>query len=320
METIHKEVALREDEQPDVNAASFDATGYYLKEIAEHDLLTPEEEKRLFENIKLPGVKDEIILKNLRLVVSIAKRYSGMGVALDDLIQEGNIGLMRAVNDFDVSLGYRFSTYATHWIRQAITRYIKNCRDAIRLPVHVGEKISKIKAAQRAYEMEHGYLPDNKELSEIIGLDVEDIEEALDAERPMVSLDCPVGSDDSDSTLGDFIPQDTADSPLKVSENNDLSALFECAFKESLNAREQQILKLRFGLETGSPMTLEEIGEKYGITRERIRQIESRALRKLRSPQNKRRFIGYVSDSAIKNAKMYNWKGLSAAEVSRRVR
>ena len=283
----------------------------YLKEIGKIDLLSLEDEREMFESIDKPGMKEKIITANLRLVVSVAKGYANRGVPVEDLIGEGNIGLMRAVESFDVTLGYKFSTYAIHWIRQAITRYIKNCRDAIRIPVHVGEKLSKIKYTQRVYESEHGYLPDNEELSKLTGFDLDEIKDILDAERPTVSLDAPVG-EDLTATLGDFIPSKVG-IPDKSNESVDLEGIFHSILNESLDKREREILVLRFGLIDGVPLSLEEIGEKYGLTRERIRQLENRALRKLRSPKNLRRFKGYVPDSIIKTPK----KGLSANQAKK---
>ena len=284
----------------------------YLDNVGEYSLLSSEDEKELFQNIDKPGVKDKIVCSNLRLVISIAKHYQGQGAALEDLIQEGNIGLMRAVDNFDLSFETKFSTYAVWWIKQAITRYIKD-QGTIRIPVHIGEKLSKIRNCQKVYEIENGFLPDIEELSELTGYSMEEIETALSAERPIVSLDAPV-NEESDAALSDFIADDR-ENPLLSTEKDNLHDLFEEAFHETLNKRERDILRLRFGFKDGVMWKLEEIGEKYGVTRERIRQIETRALRKLRSPKNKRRFSGFVSEKALENTSM--WSGFTAFEVHR---
>jgi len=273
-----------------------DPVRMYLKEIGRINLLTTDEE---FEYAKLAEQGDEYAKKmlaesNLRLVVSIAKRYVGRGMLFLDLIQEGNIGLMKAVDKFDPTKGYKFSTYATWWIRQAITRAIADQARTIRVPVHMVETINKLARVQRQLTQELNREPSEEEIAKKLGITVEKVREVYKISQDPVSLETPIGEED-DSHLGDFIRDERTMSPeeyatvemLKSELANVLSTLTE---------REEKVLRLRFGLDDGQCRTLEEVGQIFGVTRERIRQIEAKALRKLRHPSRSRKLKDFLID------------------------
>ena len=272
----------------------------YLMEIGKIPMLTDEEERELFKEYDSAidkkdkiKIRNKIAEANLRLVVSIAKRYVGRGVLFLDLIQEGNDGLMKAIAKFDLSRGYKLSTYATWWIRQAITRAIADQARTIRVPVHMKEVMDKLVRVEREFIQEHdGRVPTEEELSEITGYTVEKIEEAkklIDGDA--TSLDVYIGEDE-DSVLGDFIPDEkmkTDEEGMKPLRNE---ALYEVL--QELSDREQKILRLRFGLDDEVARTLEEVGQEIGVTRERVRQIEAKALKKLRHPMRKKKLEGFI--------------------------
>ena len=268
----------------------------YLKEIGQIKLLTNEEEAKLADRIAEgdPEAKATLAEANLRLVVSIAKRYVGRGMLFLDLIQEGNIGLMKAVEKFDVTKGYKFSTYATWWIRQAITRAIADQARTIRVPVHMVETINKLARVERQLTLELNREPTEEELSKKMGTSVEKIRDIYKISQEPVSLETPIGEED-DSHLGDFIPDETNMSP----EDFAINELLKDEISEvllTLTEREEKVIRLRFGLEDGRPRTLEEVGQLFGVTRERIRQIEAKALRKLRHPSRSRKLKDYLGD------------------------
>ena len=273
-----------------------DPVRMYLKEIGQIKLLTTEEELELADRIKNGDEQAKATLAeaNLRLVVSIAKRYVGRGMLFLDLIQEGNIGLMKAVEKFDVSKGYKFSTYATWWIRQAITRAIADQARTIRVPVHMVETINKLARVERQLTLELNREPTEEELSKKMGISVEKIRDIYKISQEPVSLEIPIGEED-DSHLGDFIPDETNMSPEDFAVNE----LLKDEISEvllTLTEREEKVIRLRFGLEDGRPRTLEEVGQLFGVTRERIRQIEAKALRKLRHPSRSRKLKDYLGD------------------------
>ena len=269
-----------------------DPVRMYLKEIGRVPLLGPEDEKEKAEKMNDPSVpederrraKDELVTANLRLVVSIAKKYVGKGMFFLDLIQEGNLGLMKAVDKFDYSKGYKFSTYATWWIRQAINRAIADQARTIRIPVHMVETIHKLSRQQRQLLQELGREATIDELANKMGITPEKVRETLKIAQEPVSLETPIGEEE-DSHLGDFIPDDAASA-------NILRQVLEKQLN-TLTPREEHVIKLRFGLYDGRCRTLEEVGKEFDITRERIRQIEAKALRKLRHPSRKRYLTGY---------------------------
>ena len=273
-----------------------DPVRMYLKEIGQIKLLTTEEELELADKIAEGDEQAKATLAeaNLRLVVSIAKRYVGRGMLFLDLIQEGNIGLMKAVEKFDVTKGYKFSTYATWWIRQAITRAIADQARTIRVPVHMVETINKLARVERQLTLELNREPTEEELSKKMGTSVEKIRDIYKISQEPVSLEIPIGEED-DSHLGDFIPDETNMSP----EDFAINELLKDEISEvllTLTEREEKVIRLRFGLEDGRPRTLEEVGQLFGVTRERIRQIEAKALRKLRHPSRSRKLKDYLGD------------------------
>ena len=273
-----------------------DPVRMYLKDIGKIPLLTPEREKYLAEQIALgsKSAKDELIEANLRLVVSIAKRHVGKGMYFLDLIQEGNLGLIKAVEKFDYSKGYKFSTYATWWIRQAITRAIADQARTIRIPVHMVETIHKVSRTARQLLQELGREPTTDEIAERLGIIPEKVREIMKIAQDPVSLETPIGEEE-DSHLGDFVEDNESPAP---SDSASYSLLREqlCNILHTLTPREEQVIKLRFGLEDGRPRTLEEVGKQFQITRERIRQIEAKALRKLRHPSRSKTLKDYLAN------------------------
>ena len=273
-----------------------DPVRMYLKEIGKIPLLTAERETYLAEQITLGNkeAKDELIEANLRLVVSIAKRHVGKGMYFLDLIQEGNLGLIKAVEKFDYSKGYKFSTYATWWIRQAITRAIADQARTIRIPVHMVETIHKVSRTARQLLQEYGREPTTDEIAERLGMTAEKVREIMKIAQDPVSLETPIGEEE-DSHLGDFVEDNDSPAP---SDSASYSLLREqlCNILRTLTPREEQVIKLRFGLEDGRPRTLEEVGKQFQITRERIRQIEAKALRKLRHPSRSKTLKDYLAN------------------------
>ena len=273
-----------------------DPVRMYLKEIGKIPLLTAERETYLAEQIALGSkeAKDELIEANLRLVVSIAKRHVGKGMYFLDLIQEGNLGLIKAVEKFDYQKGYKFSTYATWWIRQAITRAIADQARTIRIPVHMVETINKLMRVSRRLLQELGREPTPEEIAKELDLTPEKVREIMKIAQDPVSLETPIGEEE-DSHLGDFV--EDVDSPAP-SDSASYSLLREqlCNILHTLTPREEQVIKLRFGLEDGRSRTLEEVGKKFEITRERIRQIEAKALRKLRHPSRSKTLKDYLTN------------------------
>ena len=272
-----------------------DPVRMYLKEIGNVPLLNSEQEVMLAKRVESGDeeAKKQLTEANLRLVVSIAKKYVGRGMPFLDLIQEGNMGLMKAVDKFDYRKGYKFSTYATWWIRQAITRGIADTGRTIRVPVHMVETINKTLRMTRQLLQELGREPTPEEVADRLGVQVSCVREVLKISRDPVSLDTPIGEED-DSHLGDFIEDDTALSPADSATFSMLREELSNAL-ESLTERERQVVKLRFGLEDGRARTLEEVGREFNVTRERIRQIEAKALRKLRHPSRSKRLKDFLN-------------------------
>ena len=272
-----------------------DSVRLYLREIGKIPLLTASEELELAQKVVSGDkrAKDKMAEANMRLVVSIAKRYVGRGLDLLDLIQEGNTGLLRAVEKFDPDKGFKFSTYATWWIRQAITRAIADQARTIRIPVHMVETINKLLRTQRRLTQDLNREPTNEEIAEAMELDVEKVEHIMKIKQDISSLDASVRDDEEDSVLQDFIededtvtPEESATGQLLKEQVKDLLG--------SLSEREQKILRLRFGLEDGKQHTLEEVGQEFSVTRERIRQIEAKALAKLKKHKDSRKFMEYL--------------------------
>lgn len=275
------------------NYMSDDPVKQYLKEIGGYPLLTIEEEIELAKKIENgnEAAKQTLAESNLRLVVSIAKRYVGRGLSFLDLIQEGNLGLIKAVEKFDYTKGYKFSTYATWWIRQAITRSIADQSRTIRIPVHMSEVINKTYRVSRSLLQELGREPSEQELADAMNLPIEKVREILKVSADPISLDTPIGEED-DSHLGDFIKDDTIVGPEDAAAYAVLQDQIT-KLLDTLTEREQRVLILRFGLKDGRTRTLEEVGKEFNVTRERIRQIEAKALRKLRHPSRARMLKGY---------------------------
>ena len=273
-----------------------DPVRMYLKEIGRINLLTSDEE---FEYAKRAVEGDEeakrlLAESNLRLVVSIAKRYVGRGMLFLDLIQEGNIGLMKAVDKFDPTKGYKFSTYATWWIRQAITRAIADQARTIRVPVHMVETINKLARVQRQLTQELNREPTDEEIAKKLGISVDKVREVYKISQDPVSLETPIGEED-DSHLGDFIKDERTMGPEEYATAEMLKEELKGVLS-TLTEREEKVLRLRFGLDDGQCRTLEEVGQIFGVTRERIRQIEAKALRKLRHPSRSRKLKDFLTD------------------------
>ena len=311
--------------QPKGEGGTSDAVRMYLREIGQVDLLTTDDERRLAQLIEeglvaagkideaaeaassIDGVEERMLMRavsrgerakseltqaNLRLVVSIAKRYSGRGMQLLDLIQEGNLGLMRAVEKFDYTKGFKFSTYATWWIRQAITRSIADQARTIRIPVHMVEHMNRVTRAKRTMHQELEREPSIEEIAVRVQLEPERVRELLRISQDPLSLDSPVGEED-ESNLGDFIQDDSVESPADAATKMMLSDAVGEVLGE-LSEREQEIVRLRFGLDGAQAKTLEEVGKAFGVTRERIRQIEAKTLAKLRHPQRSQRLREFL--------------------------
>ena len=263
-----------------------DPVKVYLKEIGRVPLLSPEEETELALKIQAGGpegekAKQRLSEANLRLVVSIAKRYVGRGMQFLDLIQEGNLGLIKAVEKFDHTKGFKFSTYATWWIRQAITRAIADQARTIRIPVHMVETINRMRQATNQLVYQNGHEPTPEELAKAMDMSVERVREIQRMAQEPASLESPVGEEE-DSSLGDFVADENAEAPGKAADRAMVAQQINLALK-SLTPREEKVIRLRFGLDDGRPRTLEEVGRDFGVTRERVRQIEAKAIRKLHS-------------------------------------
>ena len=271
-----------------------DPVKVYLKELGRVPLLSSEEEIDLAIRIANGDVqaKQRLSEANLRLVVSIAKRYLGRGMQFLDLIQEGNLGLIKAVDKFDYTKGFKFSTYATWWIRQAITRAIADQARTIRIPVHMVETINKVKKVQSQLLHQNGHEPTPDEIADELDLPVDKVREIMRVAQEPVSLETPIGEEE-DSHLGDFIPDDGAPAPADAASHTMLREQLSDVLS-TLTPREEKVLRLRFGLEDGRSRTLEEVGKEFNVTRERIRQIEAKALRKLRHPSRSRKLKDYL--------------------------
>lgn len=272
-----------------------DSVRLYLREIGKIPLLSADEELELARKVVAGDkrAKDKMAEANMRLVVSIAKRYVGRGLDLLDLIQEGNTGLLRAVEKFDPDKGFKFSTYATWWIRQAITRAIADQARTIRIPVHMVETINKLLRTQRRLTQDLNREPTNEEIAEAMELDVEKVEHIMKIKQDISSLDASVRDDEEDSVLGDFIEDEDTVTPEESATGQLLKEQVK-GLLGSLSEREQKILRLRFGLEDGKNHTLEEVGQEFSVTRERIRQIEAKALAKLKKHKDSRKLMDYL--------------------------
>ena len=294
-ENINEEIAEIENDASLGEGISIDdPVRMYLKEIGKVPLLTPEEEIELAIRIgdNDPAAKRRLTEANLRLVVSIAKRYVGRGMQFLDLIQEGNLGLIKAVDKFDYTKGFKFSTYATWWIRQAITRAIADQARTIRIPVHMVETINKVKKTNSQLLHKNGRDPTAEEIAEVLDMPVDKVREIMRVAQEPVSLETPIGEEE-DSHLGDFIPDDDAPAPADAASATLLKEELAHVLK-TLTPREERVLSMRFGLTDGHPHTLEEVGKEFNVTRERIRQIEAKALRKLRHPTRSKKLRDYV--------------------------
>lgn len=273
-----------------------DTVRMYLREIGKYPLLTPEEEIVLAKRYKAGDLraKHKLVNSNLRLVVSIAKKYTGRGMLFLDLVQEGNLGLIRAVEKFDYRKGYKFSTYATWWIRQAITRAIADQARTIRIPVHMIETINRLRKTSRILLQQLGHKPTEKEIAQKARMSVDKVREIIKISQVPLSLETPIGDDES-SRLGDFVEDQTTQAPdeavLQSLLREDLEQIMS-----TLSERERLVLKLRFGLDDGHPRTLEEVGKVFNVTRERIRQIEAKALRKLKHPTRAKKLREYLKE------------------------
>ena len=300
LEELQEIEEVTEEEIADTDAlvdtfSTDDPVRMYLKEIGKVPLLTPEEEQELARRMADGDeeAKRRMAEANLRLVVSIAKRYVGRGMLFLDLIQEGNLGLIKAVDKFDYTKGYKFSTYATWWIRQAITRAIADQARTIRIPVHMVETINKVIRVSRQLLQELGHDPSAEEIAEEMGMPVDKVRDILKIAQEPVSLETPIGEEE-DSHLGDFIPDEDASEP---SEAASFSLLREqlMTVLDTLTPREKKVLELRFGIVDGRTRTLEEVGKEFNVTRERIRQIEAKALRKLRHPSRSKKLRDFLN-------------------------
>jgi RNA polymerase primary sigma factor len=298
--------------EAEAQPAQADSLWQYLRDIHDIPLLTGKQEVELAKRIEAgdTAALQQFTLSNLRLVVSIAKRYVGRGLSLIDLIQEGNIGLMRAVQKFDWRRGYKFSTYATWWIRQAITRAIADKGRAIRLPVHVGEMLSRLSRAQQQLIQELGREPTDAELGESLGIDAARVQEIRLASRLPSSIDQPIG-DDEESRSGDLLADRTDPGPEVAAQRRLLKEEAERTLVKALTERERIVLQMRFGLGNGHVFPLEKIGERLGLTRERVRQIEQGALRKLREPDVSQRLRSHLPADAEDSSTRWS---LSATE------
>ncbi|MBQ6540029.1 MAG: RNA polymerase sigma factor RpoD [Oscillospiraceae bacterium] len=294
IEEITKEELVDTDALMDTFSID-DPVRMYLKEIGKVNLLTPEEEIELAKKMAEgdEDAKKRMAEANLRLVVSIAKRYVGRGMLFLDLIQEGNLGLIKAVEKFNYTKGYKFSTYATWWIRQAITRAIADQARTIRIPVHMVETINKVIRVSRQLLQELGHDPSPEEISEEMGMPVEKVRDILKIAQEPVSLETPIGEEE-DSHLGDFIPDEDASEPAEAASFTLLKEQLMNVLS-TLTPREEKVLRLRFGLEDGRTRTLEEVGKEFNVTRERIRQIEAKALRKLRHPSRSKKLKDFLN-------------------------
>ena len=298
---LEKEEELSDEElaitAENVDAFADDSVRLYLREIGKIPLLTPEEEADLAQRIVKGDqkAKNKMVEANMRLVVSIAKRYGGRGLDFLDLIQEGNTGLLRAVEKFDPEKGFKFSTYATWWVRQAITRAIADQARTIRIPVHMVETINKVLRTTRKLTSELNREPTNEEIAKELNIEPEKVDYVMRIKQDIASLDASVGrdGDDEDSVLGDFVEDEERDSPEESASNQILKEQLS-EIIATLTDREQKIIRLRFGIGGGKPHTLEEVGNEFDVTRERIRQIEAKALAKLRKNKDTKKLHEYL--------------------------